>query len=87
MAYTCRYFSGQLIPIFQSVAVTGLRFKGPLEYLQVWATTLVSLSFIYMIPIACKITFFIYLCNLSIMIMIVILLKTQHKTDIFRLVV
>jgi len=32
VAYTCRYSSGQLIPIFQSVAV-GI--KGPPEYLQV----------------------------------------------------
>ena len=57
-AYTCRYSSGQLIPLFQSVAVAELRIKGPLEYLQVQATTLVSLLFIYMIPIASKITKF-----------------------------
>jgi len=56
VAYTCRYSSGQLIPIFQSVAVVGI--KGPLEYLQVSATTLVSLLFISMIPIAYKITNF-----------------------------
>ena len=30
--------------------------KGPLEYLLVSATTLVSLLFIYMIPIDCKVT-------------------------------
>ena len=35
VAYTCRYSSGQLIPIFQSVAVAELGIKGPLEYLQV----------------------------------------------------
>ena len=35
VAYTCRYYSGQLIPIFQSVAVAELGIKGPLEYLQV----------------------------------------------------
>jgi len=35
VAYTCRYSSGQLIPIFQSIAVAELRIKGPLEYLQV----------------------------------------------------
>jgi len=34
VAYTCRYSSGQLIPIFQSVAVAELGIKGPLEYLQ-----------------------------------------------------
>jgi len=38
--------------------VAELGIKGPLEYLQVLATTLVSLLFIYMIPIACKITNF-----------------------------
>jgi len=31
VAYTCRYSSGQLIPIFQSVAVAELGIKGPLE--------------------------------------------------------
>ena len=35
VAYTCRYSSGQLIPVFQSVAVAKLGIKGPLEYLQV----------------------------------------------------
>ena len=35
IAYTCRYSNGQLIPIFQSVAVAELEIKGPLEYLQV----------------------------------------------------
>jgi len=35
--------------------VRGQRVKGPLEYLQVSATTLMSLLFIYMIPIDCKI--------------------------------
>jgi len=35
VAYTCRYSSGQLIPIFQSVAVAELGIKVPLEYLQV----------------------------------------------------
>ena len=35
VAYTCRYSSGKLIPIFQSVAVAELGIKGPLEYLQV----------------------------------------------------
>ena len=35
-----------------------LGIKGPLEYLQEYATTLASLLFIYMIPIACKITNF-----------------------------
>ena len=58
VAYTCRYSSGKLIPIFQSVVVAELGIKGPLEYLQVQATTLVSLLFIYMIPIDCKITNF-----------------------------
>ena len=33
-AYTYRYSSGQLIPIFQSVAVAEVGIKGPLEYLQ-----------------------------------------------------
>jgi len=40
--------------------VAELGIKGPLEYLQVYATTLISLLFIYMIPIACKITNFPY---------------------------
>jgi len=35
VAYTYRYSSGQLIPIFQAVAGAELGFKGPLEYLQV----------------------------------------------------
>ena len=35
VAYTCRYYSGHLIPIFQSVAVAELGIKGRLEYLQV----------------------------------------------------
>jgi len=38
--------------------VAELGIKGPLEYLRVLATTLVSLLFIYMIPIACKSTDF-----------------------------
>ena len=56
VANTCRYSSGQLIPIFQSVEVAGLGIKGPLEYLQVWDTILVPLLFVYMIPIVYKIT-------------------------------
>ena len=48
--------------MFQSIAVTELGIKGPLEYLQVKATTLVSLFFIYMIPIACKLQIFPYTC-------------------------
>jgi len=55
VAYTCRYSSRQLIPVFQTVAVAELGIKGSLEYLQVLATTLVSSLFIYMIPIDCKI--------------------------------
>jgi len=35
VAYTWRYSSEQLIPMFQSVAVAELGIKGPLEYLQV----------------------------------------------------
>ena len=35
VANTCRYFSGQLIPIFQTVAMAELGIKDPLEYLQV----------------------------------------------------
>jgi len=31
VANTCGYSSGQLIPIFQSVAVAELGFKGPLQ--------------------------------------------------------
>ena len=54
------------IPIFQSVAVAELGIKGPLQYLQVSATTLQCfLCFIYMIPIACKITkFSLYLFDI-----------------------
>jgi len=40
VAYTCRYYSGQLIPIFQTVALAEFGIKGLLEY---QATTLVSL--------------------------------------------
>ena len=58
IANTCRYSSRQLILIFKTVAVADLRIKGPLEYLLVSATTLVSLLFIYMIPIDYKITKF-----------------------------
>ena len=58
VAYTCRYSSGQLIPICQSVAVAELGSKSPLEYLQVQDITLVSLLCIYMIPTDCKITNF-----------------------------
>jgi len=43
VAYICRYSSEKLIPIFQSVEVVELGIKGPLEYLQVLPTTLVSL--------------------------------------------
>ena len=39
-----------------TLRVNCIGIKCPLEYLQVWATTLVSLLFIHMIPIACKIT-------------------------------
>ena len=59
---TRRYSSGQLISISQTLAVAELGIKGPLEYLQVQATTLVSLLHIHMIPIACKITIFPYTC-------------------------
>ena len=53
------YIKGiKLIPIFQSIAVTELGIKGPIEYLQVQATILVSLLSVYMIPIAYKITTF-----------------------------
>ena len=58
VASTCRYSGGHLIPVFQTVTVAELGTKSPLEYLQVLATTLVSLLFIYMIPIDCKITIF-----------------------------
>ena len=33
--YTCRYSSGYLIPVIQSVAVAELGIKSPLEYSQV----------------------------------------------------
>ena len=54
ITYTCRYSSGNLIPIIQD----GLGIKYPLEYLQVQVITLVSSLFIIMIPIDCKITKF-----------------------------
>ena len=57
----CRYFIIQLIATFQTVAVAKLEIQGPIEYLQVLATTLVSLLFIYMTPIECKIKFFLIL--------------------------
>jgi len=52
--------------IFQFAAVAELGIKSLLEYLQVWATTLVSLFFIYVIPIDCKIiNFSLYLLSLE----------------------
>ena len=42
VADTCRYSSRHLIPIFQTVKVAELGIKGPLKYLQVSATILVS---------------------------------------------
>ena len=42
VTYTCRYSSRHLIPIIQP-SQSKLGIKCPLEYLQVWATTLVSL--------------------------------------------
>ena len=53
-----KYASGQLIPIFQTVAVAELGIKYPLEYLQVSATTLVSLLFFLMVSTASKIVKF-----------------------------
>ena len=62
VAYTCKYSRWQLIPIFQSVAVAELGIKGPREYLQVYATTLVSLLF--MIPFVFKIfLILVYIMN------------------------
>ena len=62
VTYTCRYSSGHLI-LNSSWHDWIIGIKCPLEYLQVYrwpplATTLVSLLFIYMILIACKITDF-----------------------------
>ena len=61
ITYTCRYSSGHLIrnliPIIQSYQ-DELGIKCALEYLQVQVITLVSLLFITMIPIGCKITNF-----------------------------
>ena len=58
VAYNCRYSSGPLIPNSVSHCYR-LKYwiNCPLEYLQVSATTFFWL-FIYMIPIACKITNF-----------------------------
>jgi len=56
ITYTCRYSSGYLIPIIQSCQCE-LGIKWALEYLQV---ILVSLLFLTMIPIDCKITNFPY---------------------------
>jgi len=53
VAYTYIYFSGHLIP--NSATAINIGINCLLEYLQVQATTLVSLLFIYIIPIACKI--------------------------------
>ena len=62
----CKYSSGNLIPIFQSLAVAELKIEGPLEYMQVQATTLVSLPFyLYDSYIDSKITnFSLYLFKL-----------------------
>ena len=56
-ANTSRYSSGLLIPN-SAATVWNIGINCLLEYLQVLATTLVSLHFIYMIPIDCKITYF-----------------------------
>ena len=66
ITYTCRYSSGPLIPNSATVTDWNIGINRPLEYLQVYATTIVSLLFIYVIPIACKITkiFLILVCLL-----------------------
>ena len=46
VADACRYCSGQIISIFQTVAMSELKIKGSLEYKQMWATTLVSSLYI-----------------------------------------
>jgi len=68
-ANTSRYSSGLLIPN-SATTVWNIGINCLLEYLQVLATTLVSLHFIYMIPIDCKITYF----SLYIPVMYVILI-------------
>jgi len=45
-----------------------ITFVGPLEYLQVLATTLVSLLFIYVIPIDCKITKFSFTFGMKLLL-------------------
>ena len=61
VAYTCRYSSGPLIPKPATATLWSTGINCPQKYLQVSAITLVSLLFIYMIPIDCKITiFFLY---------------------------
>ena len=57
VAYTIKYSSGPLIPNLATATVWNIGIKCPLECLVVQATTLVSLLFIYMIPIDCKITY------------------------------
>ena len=55
VAYTCRYFSGPLIPNSAIATDWNVGINCLLEY---WQVSLVSLLYIYMIPIACKITNF-----------------------------
>ena len=45
------------MPIFQTIAEAKFWIKGPLQYLQVLTTTIISLLLIYMIPIECKIAY------------------------------
>ena len=58
VADICSYSSGLLLPNSATAMDWNIGIICPLEYMQVKATTLVSLLFIYMIPIACKITNF-----------------------------
>ena len=50
VAYTCRYSSGPLIPNSATAADRNIGTNCPLEYLQVWATTLVYLLFVLYDP-------------------------------------
>ena len=78
MAYTCRYSSGPLIPNSATATVWNVGINCPQKYLQESATTLVSLRFIYIIPIVCKITKFSLLLFVHLFENILLWLVNSH---------
>ena len=75
VAYTCRFFSGQLILIFQFIAVAELRPT------RISAGVGYPSCFFTMIPIACKITKFSYTCSICIIRMHTIAVTTCELSN------